>query len=242
MQLPHKKLLLGIGAIALISIVVTVLFASSFLSSPAFSALTLSAAKSTLGSHTPKHGRDHLHKGPVTLSMNHSHALHQPTTMPSRAIATTRANACASPTLDLKLLMLATDGNEVDLPTIKQALDYLGTPYTVYVASQTPNGLTPDKLSNGCHGYYQGVILTNGTLSYSNGTAWVSALSPQEWTTLWNYQASMKVRELSWYTYPTADFGYQAAVSAVDTSVTPLPTVLTSQGHTAFSYLNAGTT
>lgn len=242
MQLPHSKLLIGIGTIAITGIVLTVLFASSFLSATALSALTLSAAKSTPGLHTPKHGHDHLNKGPVQLAMNHSRPLHQPINAPKQTIATTRASACASPTIDLKILVLSADGNEVDLPAIKQALDYLGTPYTVYIASQTPNGLTPDKLSNGCHGYYQGVILTNGTLSYNNGTAWVSALSAQEWTTLWNYQATMKVRELSWYTYPNSDFGYQSSVAAVDTSVTPLPTVLTTQGQSAFTYLNSGTT
>ncbi len=153
MQLPHSKLLIGIGTIAITSIVLTVLFASSFLSSTALWALTLSAAKSTPGPHTPKHGHDHLNKGPVQLAMNHSRPLHQSINAPKQTIATARASACASPTIDLKILVLSADGNEVDLPAIKQALDYLGTPYTVYIASQTPNGLTPDKLSNGCHGY-----------------------------------------------------------------------------------------
>ena len=137
------------------------------------------------------------------------------------------------------MLVIASDGQEVDLPAIKQALEYLGTPYTVYVASQTPNGLTPDKLSNGCHGFYQGIILTTGTLSYFNGTDWVSALSQQEWTNLWNYEATMGVRELSWYTYPTADFGYQSPNGEVDTSITPLPMNLTAQGQAAYPYLNA---
>src|SRR5207244_7827891 len=134
---------------------------------------------------------------------------------------------CPSPTIDLRVLVIASDGNEADLPAIKQALDYLGTPYTVYVASQTPSGLTPDMLSNGCHGYFEGVILTNGSLSYYNGIAWVGALSQQEWTDLWNYEATMGVRELSWYTYPTPDFGYQGARAAVDPSVTPLPGTVT---------------
>ena len=139
------------------------------------------------------------------------------------------------------MLIIASDGQEVELQAIKQALDYLGTPYTIYVASQTPNGLTPDKLSNGCHGFYQGVILTNGTLSYYNGTNWVSALSQQEWTNLWNYEATMGVREISWYTYPTADFGYQPPNGEVDTSTTPLLMNLTAQGQAAYPYLNANT-
>ena len=181
-----------------------------------------------------------------------SHPLHQPINAPKLG-AFTRSSTpivelaavpavtspCPSPTIDLKVLVIASDGQEVDLPAIKQALEYLGTPYTVYVASQTPNGLTPDKLSNGCHGFYQGIILTTGTLSYFNGTDWVSALSQQEWTNLWNYEATMGVRELSWYTYPTADFGYQSPNGEVDTSTTPLPINLTAQGQAAYPYLNA---
>ena len=181
-----------------------------------------------------------------------SHPLHQPINAPKLgafarsstpivelAAVPAVTGPCPSPTIDLKVLVIASDGQEVDLPAIKQALEYLGTPYTVYVASQTPNGLTPDKLSNGCHGFYQGIILTTGTLSYFNGTDWVSALSQQEWTNLWNYEATMGVRELSWYTYPTADFGYQSPNGEVDTSTTPLPMNLTAQGQAAYPYLNA---
>ncbi len=136
------------------------------------------------------------------------------------------------------MLVLAASGTEADLPAIQQTLDYLGTPYTVYIASQTPNGLTPGLLSNGCHGLYQGIILTDGQLVYNNGSAYVSALSQQEWTNLWNYESSFGIRELSWYTYPTSDFGYQAPSSSLDTTTTPITTSLTSQGHSAFSYMN----
>ena len=183
-----------------------------------------------------------------------SHSLHQPINAPKLGTFTRSStpevgpaavpaitSPCPSPTIDLNVLIIASDGQEVELQAIKQALDYLETPYTIYVASQTPNGLTPDKLSNGCHGFYQGVILTNGTLSYYNGTNWVSALSQQEWTNLWNYEATMGVREISWYTYPTADFGYQPPNGEVDTSTTPLLMNLTAQGQAAYPYLNANT-
>ncbi len=168
----------------------------------------------------------------------------QVTILPHKALAQATASAvkatatCTPPTLDLKVLVIATDGTEADLSAITQTLDYLGTPYTVYLAAKTPNGLTPDKLSNGCHGFYQGVILTNGELGYFNGTAWVSALSQQEWVNLWTYQAAMGVRELSWYTYPNADYGYQPPTGAIDTSSNPLASRLTTQGQATFSYLN----
>jgi hypothetical protein len=163
--------------------------------------------------------------------------------------STTTSTAASAPTItctttrniDLKVLVIATDGNEPTLPAILQALDYLGTPYTVYRAVATPNGLTADKLASGCHGYYQGVILTNGYLAYNNGTSWLSALSQQEWTTLWSYETVMGVRQLTWYTQPSADFGYQAVESAVDTTATPVNATLTAQGRAVFPYMNAGT-
>ncbi len=162
-------------------------------------------------------------------------ALHTPLTGSNDA-------ACPTPTIDLKVLVIATDGKEADLPAIKQALDYLGTPYTVYTATQTPNGLTADKLGAGCHGYYEGVILTNGSLVYDNGTTWASALSQAEWTNLWGYESTMGVRQVSWYTYPNADYGYQAPNAEVDTTSTPIATTLSTQGQSVFPYLNAGTT
>jgi hypothetical protein len=145
-------------------------------------------------------------------------------------------------TIDMKVLVIAADGNEAGLPAIKEALEYLGTPYTVYVATRTPYGLKPGKLSSGSHGYYQGVILTTGDLSYRNGDGYSSALSQQEWADLRSYESHFGVREVSWYTYPSADYGYQAPGTAVDTSTSPISTKLTSRGKSVFTYLNPRTT
>ncbi len=229
-----------------ITLILFSIIAIAFLSLPALSAKTALAAQQT------KKPQDKLEKGPVTPTTIRSYPLHQLSRPPAQAqfarahavgkVPATISSACPSPTLDLKVLIIASDGTEADLTAIKQALDFEGTPYTLYIAAQTPNGLTPDKLSNGCHGYYNGVILTNGTLAYYNGTTWASALSTQEWSNLWSYQSMMGVREVSWYTYPTADFGYQAPNGAVDTSATPISTGLTAQGQASFLYLNPNAT
>jgi hypothetical protein len=138
----------------------------------------------------------------------------------------------------MKILVIAADGNEANLPAIKQALDYLGTPYTVYMATQTRGGLTPDKLGTGSHGYYQGIILTNGQLLYHNGSCYVSAFTQQEWTNLRTYESQLGIRELSWYTYPTADFGYQTP-TLIDTTSHPVTAMLTTVAQkTAFPYMH----
>lgn len=242
----------SIGVIALTLVVLATLL------TPA----VLTKAAETSATKGP-HGTHYLKRGPATLVSKNSRPLHRPVNPPrtvtfvkkstkqqNPAVSAPRTGAlqinlsssCPLPTIDLKILVIAADGSEADLPAIKQALDYLGTPYTVYVATQTPNGLTPAKLANGCHGYYQGVILTDGELSYYNGSNYVSALSQQEWTNLWSYQATMGVRVVSWYTYPTADYGYQTPSSAIDTSATPLNIQLTSAAHSSFLYMPSSAT
>ncbi len=166
-----------------------------------------------------------------------------PTATPTNTpTATPTAVPCTGTSLNLRVLVIATDGNEADLPAIQEELDYLGTPYTVYKAAATPGGLTANFLSNGCVGNYQGVILTNGLLAYDNNGAWVSALSQTEWTTLWTYEATFGVREISWYTYPSPDFGLNWPTSAVDTSTSPVSATLTTAGQPIFNYVNPTST
>ncbi len=45
------------------------------------------------------------------------------------------AESSDCPTTDLRVLVIASDGEEKTLPAIRQALNYLGVPYAVYVAS-----------------------------------------------------------------------------------------------------------
>ena len=68
-------------------------------------------------------------------------------------------------------------------------------PFTTWVASQNPGQLTPDKLSSGCDGKYQGVILATGNLVYSpdGGLTFTSALTAPEWLALRSYEASFHV-------------------------------------------------
>ena len=141
----------------------------------------------------------------------------------------------------MRLLVIAATGDEAVLPAIRETLDYLGTPYDVHIAAQSGE-LTAAMLSDGaCFGYYQGIILTTGELGYFNSAgAWGSALTPAEWTTLRQYQASFKIRQATWYTYPQPQFGYNYGY-AVDTTTTPVSATFTPEGASVFSYLNTAT-
>ena len=116
--------------------------------------------------------------------------------------------ACSSPTIDMKLLVITNGKTEADFPAIKQALDYLGTPYDVFDMTVTPGGITAAMLSDGnCHGYYQGVIYTFGNWMY---------VLPGASTDLLAYEQTYHVRQLNWFVYPDPNFGLESYDSQVD--------------------------
>ncbi len=149
------------------------------------------------------------------------------------------AAALTNASVDLGVLVLAADGNDNTLPAIRKALDFIGTPYTVYTATQTPGGLTADKLASSSHSFFSGVILTTGSLGYSpdGGATWASALTAAEWQALWQWEADFGIRQLNWYVYPTPDYGFGPA-TATDTSVNPISATFTASGKTNFAYVN----
>ena len=156
-----------------------------------------------------------------------------PTTSGSTELPVTSAR------LDAKILVISGDGTEPVLGSIRQAAEYEGVPYTLYVASKTPGAFTPSMLSDGGgHAYYQGIVLTTGTLAYFNGTMWTSAFNTSEWQALWDYQAKYRVRTAIAYAYPTADLGYGPA-TGVDATANPISARLTSSGQSVFPYVNA---
>jgi hypothetical protein len=142
------------------------------------------------------------------------------------------------PTLDAKLLVLSAQGTEADLAAIRQALDYLGTPYTLWIAAKRPGQLTASALADGKHGFYQGVILTTASLA-SSASSSTSALTAAEWTALYNYEASFAVRQVNWYSYPTAKLGFSSTPKGRDTTASPLTVTATPAAQAIFPYLNA---
>src|SRR6266550_409529 len=163
----------------------------------------------------------------------------------SDVVAQSASLACGT---DMRLLVVAADGNEADLPAIKAAIDYIGTPYDVYLAAQTPGGLMPDpatgipaRLASGCRAKYQGVLLTTGDLGYfPPGGGYASALRADEFTGLATYESTFKIRQVTWYTFPTPDFGLNYPASGVDTSAAPMVAQLTTTGAQVFPYIKRG--
>ena len=105
--------------------------------------------------------------------------------------------------LALKLLIITAGTADPDLDAAKAMLGQAGVPYDVLDATTTP--LTEDSLMVAADGSgrYQGVILTNNSLFFQNSNGgYESALDVNEWATLWQYEQTFKVRQLSMYTFP----------------------------------------
>jgi len=139
-------------------------------------------------------------------------------------------------TIDLRLLIISSDGTEADLPAMRQTLDYLGVPYVLHIATAQPGMLTQSFLGEGSHGHYQGVILATDSLAYHDGAAYVSALGAEEWQCLHAYLDAFRLRQVSWYTYPAADYGYQPPAGAVCPTDQPLHATLTPAGRQVFGH------
>jgi len=135
--------------------------------------------------------------------------------------------------VEMKLLILATDGTEPGLAALKYLLDHLGTPYQVVLLAA---GQTLPQLDSNGKGLYQGIILTTGNLGICDPTC-RTALSTDNWVKLDRYARDYKVRMVSYYTYPEVRYGLNA-VSAIGTSDTAPGVVnLTSAGAAIFKYL-----
>lgn len=196
--------------------------------------LLLLAPRAHAGGHAP-HAPERLPPAPVEKK--------QPTpSSPLEARLTpdiqARSPEVAGVTLEARLLVVSADGNEPILGAIRQTLDYLGTPYALHVVIQKPGGLTPELLATGTQGHFQGIVLATSTLGYFDGSVWKSALTPDEWQALANYEKSFGVRQVTWYTYPTPALGFGTAVLTRDTSTAPLAASLTDKGKALFPYLS----
>ena len=58
---------------------------------------------------------------------------------PAQRVAHAQVSFTPTCPVDMRLLVISADGTEPVLSAIRQTLDYLGTPYSIYVAAQHPD-------------------------------------------------------------------------------------------------------
>lgn len=182
------------------------------------------------------HKHDTTETGPVTNPEVPSEPQQEVPAAPPSGSSSTQA--IAGPRIDQRVLVLAADGSEPALGSIRQTLEFMGTPYDVVTTSSTD--VTPAMLSDGDRALYSAVILTNGQLAYSNSkfaSGYGSDFSADEWTTLKNFEAKFQIRQVTWYTWPEPEYGLNWPAETRDTQIAPVEGKLTSEGRQVFSYL-----
>ncbi len=122
---------------------------------------------------------------------------------------------CDARIQDMQVLLVTSGRTESNYPAITQALDYFGTPYTVFDTTAPGAQITPQFLANGCHGFFQGVIYALGDYRYSAVTGQANVDS---------FEQAFQVRHLNWnFNFSNGpDFGL-TPVTTITANTTPTP-------------------
>jgi hypothetical protein len=141
----------------------------------------------------------------------------------------------------LRVLIIATDADDFQLPAWRTILDRIGTPYDILPARS--QALTESRLvrPDGV-GRYNAILLTSSALMYQDSGGYVSAFHPSEWTTLWDYERSFGVRQVALNASPLTqpeDYCLRAqSEGATGTGASAMTATLTRTGRQVFDYLN----
>ncbi len=139
----------------------------------------------------------------------------------------------------MRVLVVSNDGKEADLAAITTALEYIGTPYDVFITnptiSQSPLTLettacTTSSLSETpARALYQGVILTN---NYAPG-GYAGMLA--------DYEKRFGIRQVTWYnTWPSPEEGFNWPAGTTAWDGPAVTGHLTPTGAAVFPYIRTG--
>ncbi|HEU5011495.1 MAG TPA: hypothetical protein VFT66_03050, partial [Roseiflexaceae bacterium] len=204
---------------------------------------------------------DHgIRPGPVDIKRTPAKSPHRPDKkITGKLVNPSVVGTHAFDPIDMKVLVIAADGNESTFPAITAFLDQIGLPYMVYQVINPTTGaktpLTAGMLWDGAlHGYYQGVILTTDSLVYYDAStgSYPSAFTDTEWNILWTYESTFKIRQV---TFNATGFGpetfglnwpawddTQHRLTWSQTAASPVNGTLTAAGKTQLSYLKSTVT
>jgi hypothetical protein len=124
--------------------------------------------------------------------------------------ATVVANSTVAAGVDSTMLVLVRDQASGDMVTL--GLKGYGIPYQILVVPQEGVAL-PVLNSSLTQGNYGGIIVLS-ELAFSYPTGWGSALTADQWTQLYNYQTTFKVRMTRLDVFPGPAFGKYHSVDA----------------------------
>ncbi|MFN8464945.1 MAG: hypothetical protein U0X20_05315 [Caldilineaceae bacterium] len=141
--------------------------------------------------------------------------------------------------IDMKLLVLCPHRQDPNLTTLCTIMDYIGMRYDVLATSTAD--LSADRLWQGSHARYQGIILSTGYFAQPNSALsdWYDPLDDDEWQALHEYQARFGIRLASFCGIPRVSVTTNALVvhepAGMDDA--PLELTLADAGREVFWYL-----
>ena len=137
--------------------------------------------------------------------------------------------------IELKVLLVGADGSEPAFGDWQDLLTREGVPFTAIVARDA-GPLTAATFSDRPgHALYQAVVLTNDSLLFWNGSAYVSALAPESWAALQAFETQFRVRQVTSVVYPQPQYGLEYPTFAGDFGGETAQ--LTGAGRAVFPYL-----
>jgi sarcosine oxidase gamma subunit len=154
--------------------------------------------------------------------------------------ASPAAAALTNQRTDMKVLLLSATGDEPSALAWEASLKREGVPYDKMVLKGDRPALTAetfaDTLADGTpHAKYEGVVVATGGLVYESNGSYVSALSPDEWNLLAQFEATYGIRQVTASVYPGAAYGLNSPSFSGDVSGGNM--TLTTAGKTVFPQL-----
>jgi len=142
--------------------------------------------------------------------------------------------------IDLRLLVLCPHRQDANLRALCAIMDYAGMRYDVLATSETT--LSRERLWQGTHAHYQGVVLSTGYFAEWNAALadWYDPLDNEEWSALHAYQARFGIRLASFCGVPRVSAMTNALMihQPAAGQEAPLELTLTEAGREVFRYLN----
>ena len=141
------------------------------------------------------------------------------------------ASAAPGPTqrVDLKVLLVSSDGTEPSYLAWKQQLQSEGVPFDDHVISTAPR-ITAAALATGTtSGRYQAIVFATDLVPL--------ALNATERAAISSYEVAYGVRQVDAYVYPSPEEGLNYPTAAGGMGTLGLAAALTPAGKTAFPYL-----
>lgn len=106
-------------------------------------------------------------------------------------------------TVDSKVLIIGRD--DIDVKSTSTGLEAYGIPYEAVMIPRG-GGALPALAASADHGNFGSIVLV-GSVSFKYDNGYASALTPEQWTQLYQYQSTYKVRMVRLNEFPGPNFG-----------------------------------